>query len=210
MEEEKQTQQELHDAVLSENGVISDKFDGPMVLPQGEDAPEMDGDGIEIEYDFTSQEIKEALVLFQKKTIYRKNLCFTLVVAILFFLTLARIIGGDTSGFQKMICIVSICVIGMIWYFPLQHIRQVVKAMQLEKEPVIYHIGFYANGVRVGAGESASTISFADRQLQFWETETLLVLGYAKQRLFALPKRCFPEQVDAVRAALETGIRKSV
>lgn len=206
-EQEKQTNQELKDAVLSEDGIISERFDGPVTLPSDEGGEELEETiGVAIDYAFTPEEIKEALLLFQKKTIYRKNILFTGIIAVLFFVYLAQLISDGANTFNRMICIISVCVIAMIWYFPLQHVRQVVKAMRLQEDEIQYHMTIFPNAIRIGQGETASTVYYKDGQLQFWETEQLLVLGYAKQRLFALPKRCFPDRVEEVRRLLSEGL----
>lgn len=208
-EQEKQLEQELQAAVLSEDGVISDKFDGTVPLPASPSGDPLEEElGIAIDYSFTPDEIKEALILFQKNTIYRKNLLFTLVIAVLFLIYLTQMILDGANNLNQIICIVSVCAMAMIWYFPLQHVRQVVKAMRLEEHPMDYHMVVYPNAIRVGQGEQASVVYYKDNLLQFWETERLLVLGYNKQRLFALPKRCFPDRVEEVSGMLHEGLSK--
>ena len=84
--------------VVTAQGLDAEQYDVSKPWIDGEKVEEEDElHGIEIKYDLAGEEVKKALKVFQKKTIFKKNLIYTAVLVILFILYLQMLFKDPTS-----------------------------------------------------------------------------------------------------------------
>lgn len=190
--DEDRTKNELLQSNITNQGVVADKFDeAPPVNATKEELESFSKkDGIKIIYNFTAKEIENGLRIFQKYTIYKKNIIYSLIIGILFLVYIFKIgMGQNQSSFDIFICVICVAVLGMIWYYPLNHIKTIVK--MIEQNPIDdYVMSVYEDAVIFGENETATIIEYNSGYLKVWEDEEKFVIGYEKQRIFLIPKRC--------------------
>lgn len=203
--------QEIHNAKISGQGLVADKFDdSPQIPVSSIELSEFEGkESFSVKYGFTAEEVKKALIIFQKNTIYKRNTIYSLIIAVLFITYLFQVIGGNQSKFGVFMCALTIAVLGMIWYFPLNHIKSIVKSVSAQDHEEIYDICFYDNAVVVGENESKNVFYYKDGLIRAWETDSLIIIGYAKQRIFVVPKRCSKEKTQGITDFLRKGLGKN-
>lgn len=209
MDTEEQTKQELTDAVFTPAGVAADRYDGEIPLPKQPEEDEYSSlEGIRVWYDFNKEEIAAAIKTFQKQTIFKKYLLYSVIILALFGVQLSQILGGNEETIHVVICVVCVAVLAMIWYLPYNHIRQVQKAMDSYETPPRYFMEIYPGAVRTGTGEQAVLFRFQQDDICAIETDTQFIISFKNQSLFPIPKRCCPDQVDEIRSTLKEHLGK--
>lgn len=170
-------------------GLVADAFDG--MIPVLADQVEDDGkDCVTITYGFTAEEAKTALKIFQKNTIYKKNLIYSLIIGVLLVSYLLETVKTPSSKFNLFMSVICISVLGLIWYFPLRHIKSTVKAIAMQEYTEDYVLRIYDTYIRVGEGSGSARYDVVKDRLRAWENKELFVIGLAKERIFVVPKRC--------------------
>ena len=121
--------------VVTAQGLDAEQYDVSKPWVDGEKVEEEDElHGIEIKYDLAGEEVKKALKVFQRKTIFKKNLIYTAVLAILFLLYLQMLFKDPGSTVAKILAPLCIAVIGFIWYLPARHIKATAQAVELNND----------------------------------------------------------------------------
>ena len=165
---------------------------------------------IYVEYDQTPAEASEALLVFQKKTMYKKNYLYSGLLVVLTILYILQVIKNPEYTQGIILLMVCVVVLVGIWFLPYNHRRRVKKAV--EHVQTSYSIKFMEDKVIVPSRESGVEdleIYFEDNQLEVLENDKMFILMLSRQTLFALPKRCLnPEQAKEISAILEKGLRK--
>lgn len=203
--EEKRTEEELKNAVFTKAGIAADRYEGELLTPKEEESGEFaPGTGVSVWYDFTKEEIQKALRLFQKHTLYKKNILYSAIVAALFVIQFSQLMMGTADKISYLICVVCIAVLAMIWYLPQSHIRQVQKAMDSYDTPPKFFMELYPGAVRTGTGDQAVLFRFDSHDLRAFETDDLFIVCYKNQSLFPIPKRCCAGLEEDIRSCLQT------
>ena len=165
---------------------------------------------IYVEYDQTPAEASEALLVFQKKTMYKKNYLYSGLLVVLTILYILQVLKNPEHTQGIILLMVCVVVLVGIWFLPYNHRRRVRKAVEKVETP--YSIKFMEDKVIVPSRESGVEdleIYFEDNQLEALENDKMFILMLSRQTLFALPKRCLnPEQAKEIYAILEKGLRK--
>ncbi len=194
--EEDLTQRPQENELISNQGIVGNQYDEiPPVAASEEDEEGTDPfagkESVTVVYGFTPQEVKKALQIFQKYMIYKKNLIYSLIICVLFFFYLMKIMNQQNADkFSVFMCVIIVSALAFIWYFPLAHIRGVVKSVEKMEYKEEFILNVYDNAVTVGEGTSKNVFLFRDGKLKVWENQELFVIGQGKERVFAVPKRC--------------------
>jgi hypothetical protein len=205
-------QNDVAERLITSDGMVGEQYDRAPdmdpITPEQED--EFDGkEGIRIEYDFTGDEVSRALRVFQKYTIYKKNLIYTLLMAVCFVIFLVRMMNNpDYSQTSTIVCVLTVVATGMLWYFPWNHIRQTAKTVDAQKGDT-YLMTLYDNAMVTGEGADRNVFYFSENQMKVWEMADLYVFGYHKIRIFALPKRCCQEREEEISRLLRDGLKEN-
>lgn len=213
------TEQELKEAVVSsENdaeetsspvshgGVTGDSYDMEPETPEEEADEFLGKEGIHVDYTFTGDEVRTGLKLFQKETVYKKNIIYSLILAAIFGVyMIGMATQGTFNGFTAFICVMCVSLIALIWYLPLVHVSKTAKA--IDENPVMeFSMEIFDTGVRIREENGAFVLHYGKEITKVMETDALFLLCAGKERLFVVPKRCTGDDTDAVRDVLKAGI----
>ncbi len=186
-------------------GVSSDSYDMEPETPE-EKADEFSGkEGFRIDYTFTGDEVRAGLKLFQRETVYKKNIIYSLILAAIFGVyTISMATQGTFNGFTAFICVMCVSLIGLLWYLPLVHVKKTAKAID-ENPPMEFSMEVFDTGVRIREENGSFVLHYGKEITKIIETDALFLLCAGKERLFVVPKRCV-EQIDPVRTLLKQGV----
>lgn len=202
---------DVESEIVSQKGVIADKFDyAPAVPISKEEKNEFENkDSVQVTYGFTAQEVEKALKVFQRQTIYKKNIIYSLIIAVLFFSYLYQIVRQSQTQFSTFMCVITVAVLGLIWYFPWNHIKSMVKAISNQEYKEDYILIVYDDAIAVGDLEDGNVFYYHDNKIKVWELSDMFVVGYNKQRIFVVPKRCCNDQVQKMSDLFREGLQQN-
>lgn len=144
-------------------------------------------EGIEINYSFNGDEVKQGLKIFQKQTIYKKNIIYTVALFLIFMLYVLNIVKGDKGGFTIFLAAMCVGLIVFIWYAPLSHIKKTAEAT--DENNLTFNMKIYENCVRIGEENGSFVIHYNKEITKIFETGNLFLICAGKERIFILPKR---------------------
>ena len=186
-------------------GVTAEQYDMEPATPE-QDADVFEGeDAIRIAYSFTGEEIKEGLQVFQRETMFKKNMIYTLILAAFFGVYSFSAFQNEPNALTIFICIMCISVIGFIWYMPWNHRRLIARAIDQSQDPLSFVMLIYPNGIRINEEKGSCSMKFGKEISKIAETAKAFLFFSGKERLFVLPKR-FVEEEETVRDRLKNGI----
>lgn len=140
----------------------------------------------EVNYNLKGDEVRQGLKIFQKQTIYKKNYIYT---AILVFIFLTYIISTfiNPTGFNTFMILISLTVIGFIWYVPNKHIKSI--------SDVTYNLddifkAYFCEDYILFGEENQTKINYFDFRLKIIETENSFLIFNSKENVFIIPFRC--------------------
>lgn len=193
--------------VVTAQGLDAEQYDVSKPWVDGEKVEEEDElHGIEIKYDLAGEEVKKALKVFQRKTIFKKNLIYTAVLAILFLLYLQMLFKDPGSTVAKILAPLCIAVIGFIWYLPARHIKATAQAVELNNDT--FRIEICTEGILLNEQSGKYLISYNKPTTKCIELKEIFVICVSQKQVFAIPKRCIPaDQIDEVKRLLKEGLR---
>lgn len=177
--------------------------------PEYENAEESDLDlsqekKIEISYDFNGKEVEEALKIFQKETLFKKNMIYTIIFAVIFLVYVATVIKNPTQTMAYLLMAVCAVSVIFVWYFPINHIKKMSKAADADKES--FKMNIYESCIQVGEENGSFILKFNKDITKIFETQNLFILCAGKERVFIVPKRCISndsEVTDIFKNAME-------
>lgn len=149
--------------------------------------------GLEIKYSFNGEEITEALKIFQRETIYKRNLIYTGVFAAIFILYVISMMMDKSTQFSMFLAVVCIACICFIWYSPLAHIKKTAKAADTHE--LKFTMVVYDDCVKIGEDEASFVLSFNKEINKIFETPSQFLLCVGKERVFLIPKRFLEDGV---------------
>ena len=80
-----QTEEVEKENIVTSQGLDAEQYDVAKPSVEGEKVYDEDGlSGVEVKYDLKGDDVRKALKIFQKRTIYKKNIIYTIVLIILF------------------------------------------------------------------------------------------------------------------------------
>lgn len=193
--------------VVTAQGLDAEQYDVSKPWIDGEKVEEEDElHGIEIKYDLAGEEVKKALKVFQKKTIFKKNLIYTAVLVILFILYLQMLFKDPTRMVAKILAPLCVVVIAFIWYLPARHIKATAQAVELNNDT--FRIEICSEGILLNEKNGQYLISYNKPTTKCIELKDIFVICVSQKQVFAIPKRCVPaNQLDEVKRLLKEGLR---
>ena len=192
---------------VSNQGLMADAFSGDTTLRSRPEQREgLEGEeGIRIQYGFHADEIKTGLKIFQREMLYKRYLIYSLILGVIFVIYLVTTIRSPGSKFNLFMTVLCLIVLLFIWYFPIQHIRQVVKSVNKMEYREDFILTVYDSGIDVGTDDSNIIYLYQKDPVRVWETDDLFIIGYEKVRIFVIPKRCCAGQEAAISEKLQKG-----
>lgn len=182
--------------------------DSEPITPKPEEnlAEEYEGrDGIEVEYDLKGEEISPALLLFQKRVIFKRNMIYTAILAVIFVLYLISVVMTPSYGLGYFMMLVCATVAGFLWYLPYRHRKSTAAASDSVDDR--FKLKFYDDSVLVGEGSAMYRIKYVDDQVKAVARKDMLIVMVGRERLFVVPLRCTGEQtMEQLRLLLKNAL----
>lgn len=194
--------------LVTDQGLTGDKYyvSDPWVdSDELDEEEEEDLSGIEIRYDLRPEEARAAMLAFQKKVLYKKNIFYSIILLILALLYLQAVIRNPDYAMGKVLGVVSLAVIGLLWYMPLRHIQQTVKGIEASKDTFTIEISDIGFLIREEGGKYL--IRYRTPTVSVVELAEVFVVCVSREKMFAIPKRCVPEgQMEEIKALMKGGL----
>lgn len=190
--------------IVPGQGVNADKYD---VSEPWLDGKRVDDsvEGLGIDYDLKGEEVETALKYFQKKTIYRKNTIFTVILAVIAALYGQAIFQNPDYAMGYFMIVLAVAVIFMLWFLPARHIKSAASAAEISEDT--FHLEFCPGGLLLPQEDGRYLVGFDRPAMRAVEFPSLFLMVASKEKLFVLPKRCIPEEKqEALRELLREGL----
>lgn len=181
---------EKEEQIVPGQGINTDKFD---VSEPWLDGKRVDGSvkGLEIAYTLRGDEVREALKYFQKKTIYRKNAIFTVILAVVAVFYAQAIFTDPSYTLGYIMLVLALAVIWFLWFMPARHIKSASEAADLNGEEP-YRIEICPQGLLMPKDNERYLVGFDRPAVRAAELPDMYLIIASREKLFALPKRCIP------------------
>lgn len=163
-----------------------------------------DKQGIEVYYDLREEEISPAIYLFQKMTIFRRNLVYSAVLAVIIILYLISVIMNPYYTFGIFMMVVALTVLGFLWYLPYRHRKSTSAAMGAVKDT--FKVTFYDDSMLIGEGEALYRLRYKEDKLKAVERNDMLLIFVGKEKFFALSFRCIGDRMEEIRPLLQNAL----
>lgn len=155
--------------------------------------------GVEIHYDLRPEEVKKGLLILQKEQIYKKNIIYSVILGIIFILYLISVIKDPNYTLGIFLMLISITVIGFIWYMPYRHRSSMAKGVSGVEGG--FSIIVYENGLRVPQEEGKVDLLFRSG-VKVKDLEDMYLIDADRYRVYLLPKRCISEEDQAALSGI--------
>ncbi|MCI8602080.1 MAG: YcxB family protein [Oscillospiraceae bacterium] len=194
--------------LVTDQGLTGDKYyvSEPWVdSDELDEEEEEDFSGIEVRYDLRPEEAKAAMLAFQKKVLYKKNIFYSIILLILALLYLQAVIRNPDYAMGKALGVLSLLVIGLLWYLPFRHIQQTVKGIGASEDTFTIEISDVGFLIREEGGKYL--IRYRTPTVSVVELAEVFVVCVSREKMFAIPKRCVPEgQMEEIKALMKGGL----
>ena len=161
--------------------------------------------GILVEYDMRKEEIVPGMKAFQHKVSFRKNLIYTVILAALTVLYYQAVFRNPDYDIGKVLGALCLFVILMIWYLPVRHIRNTVKAV--EGEHMTYRLEISEIGFLILEDSGKYLVRFSTPSVSVIELPLCFTVCVSREKVFIIPKRCIrPEDMDEIRRRMQQGL----
>ena len=199
-------QKDVH--LVTSQGLNGDKYEvsEPWVDSHRLDEEEEEEiSGILIQYDLQPDEVTAALKAFQKKTVFKKNLIYTIILVVLALLYLQAVIRNPDYTMGKVLGVFSVLVIGLLWYLPARHIRLTAKGVAVSQDTFTIEVSDVGFLIREESGKYL--IRYRTPSVSVIELPAVFVVCVSREKVFAIPKRCVPEdQMEEIRTLMKDGL----
>lgn len=207
-DESASVQKSNHAKLVTDQGLTADEYavSEPWVESDRLDEEEEEEiSGYEIRYDLKPEEAAAAMKAFQKKVLFKKNLIYTGVLAVLAVLYLQAVIKQPDYTMGKVLCVFALVVIALLWYLPVRHIKQTSKAIGISSDTYTIEVSDVGFILREESGKYL--VRYTTPTVGVLELEDVFVVCVSKEKMFAIPKRCIPEaDMEEVKRQMQEGL----
>lgn len=191
------------------HGVETDEYD--IMPPMGENPEaesELEGkEGIEVDYSFNGEEVREGLKVYQKETLFKKNMIYSLILLAVFAIYMVNIIQHPGEFLPMFLAVLCVTVICFLWYLPAKHVKKTAEAADLTD--MKFKMTIYDTGVRIAEENGSFVISYGKEITKILETEHLFLICVGKERMFILPKKYLDGREEEVKGIFQTAMGDS-
>lgn len=144
--------------------------------------------GVKINYDLRPEELGRALRAFQKKTIYKKNIIYSVLLGLISVCFCIDMLLYPNRIINFIVTFGCLVIIFMLWNLPRRHIKSVEAASAAVSES----FSAYVCGDCMFAGEAPGKITHIPYSKKTFaiKNEDGIILGVDRERLFLFPRRC--------------------
>lgn len=188
------------------HGVETDEYDiMPPIEENTEAEAELEGkEGIEIEYSFNGEEVREGLKAYQRETLFKKNMIYSLILLAVFAIYMVNIIQHPGEFLPMFLAVLCVTVICFLWYLPAKHVKKTAEAADLTE--MKFRMTIYDTGVRIAEENGSFVISYGKEITKILETEHLFLICVGKERMFILPKKYLDGREAEVKGIFQTAM----
>lgn len=177
-------------------GIETEEYD---ILPELDKHEEMtaeleEKEGISIEYTFNGAEVTEGLTIYQATMLMKRNLIYSLILLVVFFMYMVNIVQNPGELFSVFLAIMCVAVLGFIWILPKTHVKKTAKAADLQE--MHFSMVVYDNCIKIGEDNGSYIITYNKDVTNIFETPNLFLICAGKERIFILPKRCLHDDQE--------------
>lgn len=195
------------EAVNTNGDLLTEHYDNSVKMIKDKDAFTLfeNQKQVQFHYNLKEEEVKQGLSIFQKRTIYKRNIIYTVLLAVIFVLYVCKVISNPRDGLSYFLTILSVAVIGFIWILPFTHRRKMAKTIADANDEFTFTI--CEKGLIAGEGETATYIYYENEPVEVIECENMLIVSISKEKIFVLPRRCMDQsQWDEALELLKNGL----
>jgi hypothetical protein len=194
---------------VEEFGAIeTESFDHMPQLSSTEEEELKDKEGIEIEYDFRGAEVAEGLKIFQKETIYKRNLIYTALLFVIFVLYVVGIVKDPSETVSIFLAIMCVVVVGYIWLLPANHIKRTAQAV--EENHMKFRMTVYDTCIKIGEEKATYILRYNQEITKIYDTVKFFLICAGKERMFILPKRCLEDgQYSQIKPLFQSALENN-
>ena len=197
-----------NEPLVNENGdLLTEPYDNNVKMTADADALSIfDGQQqVRLTYDLHADEVKKGLLLFQKKTIFRKNIVYSVLLAIIFVFYVIKVIVNPKDGLALFLSVVSVAVVAFIWLIPANHRSRTAKAIASAGDS--FQLTVCEKGLVAGEGETASYMFFENEPVEVYQDTDMMIFSICKERIFLVPRRCVDDaDWEEATALLKAGL----
>lgn len=165
-------------------------------------------DAVKIHYTFKGDDVREGLKVFQRYTIYKRNIIYSLILAVVTAVYIGSYINDPSSSFAMFMSVLCIAILGLLWFLPNKHIKSTANA--IEELDMEYDMEIYPDCVRIIEEKGKFILVYGEEISLVLETDNLFVLCIGKQRAFILPKRYLEEENAAkIKAIFKEAMKEN-
>ncbi|MEG0894316.1 MAG: YcxB family protein [Oscillospiraceae bacterium] len=192
-----------------ERGLSSDDFDlEPDFKTEFEEIVESKNKkGISINYSFNGKEISDAIKIFQKETIYKRNIIYTALFSIVLVLYVINAISNPNvmSVFLSVLCV---ALIGFIWYNPYSHRIKSAKAVEQKQKELNFNMEIFDDSVKIIEKNGSFVLKYGKEITKIIETSSLFLLCVGKERVFVIPKRFLTDNIIEIKKVFKNAMQE--
>lgn len=180
--------------LISESGdLLTEPYDNDVKMVEDRDALTIFAgqEQVTVSYDLRTEEVRKGLLAFQKQTIFKKNIVYTVLLGIIFILYVIKAIYNPHDGLSIFLSFLCPALVAFIWLLPYNHRKKTAKAAGQAED--IFHLTVCEKGLVAGEGEDASYIFFENEPIEVTQYPDMLIISISKERIFVLPRRCAGE-----------------
>lgn len=196
--------EEKEKKIVLEQGVNTEKYD---VSEPWLDGKRVDDSvkGLKVDYDLRGEEVMKALKYFQKKTLYKKNTIFTVILAVIAALYGQAIFQNPNYAMGYFMIVLALAVIWIMWFLPARHIKSAANAADISEDT--FQLEICPGGLLIPQDDGRYLVGFDRPTMRAVEFTDLFLIIASKEKLFVLPKRCIPEEnQEKLRDILREGL----
>lgn len=190
-------------------GVETDEYD--IMPPMGENTEaeaEIEGkEGIEIEYSFNGEEVREGLKVYQRETLFKKNMVYSLILLVVFGVYMVNIVRNPGEILPMFLAVLCVTVVCFLWYLPAKHVKKTAEAADMAD--LKFKMTIYDTGVRIAEENGSFVIAYGKEINKILETENLFLICVGKERMFILPKKYLNERVKEVKGIFQNALSEN-
>lgn len=157
-----------------------------------------DSNSFKIFYDLTSEEIKDSLLFFQKKYMYKKYYIYSFLLFIIFLNYLFVFMNDSSNSFSFILMTISILSISFIW-FNLYNQRRSA-ALALDMIDIKFNINISNDFIEICYNNSTNNYNYYNSPIEIIDISDKFIININKEKIYIIPKRCLDSyQIEGLK-----------
>ncbi len=165
-----------------------------------------DSSSFNIFYDLTNKEIKDGLLFFQKKYIYKKYYIYSFLLFIIFLNYLFVFINDFSNSFSFILMTISILSILFIW-FNLYNQRRSA-ALALDMINMKFNINISNDFIKICYNNFTNNYDYYNSPIEIIDISDKFIININKEKIYIIPKRCLDSyQIEGLKKIFKENLK---